>query len=57
MKPREPMLTIDFFVSQVQPGLLQTRNLSLLLDTSSGQFEESLGTDMKYDTSHKHASR
>ena len=56
MKPRKPVLTIDFFVSQVQPGLLQTRNLSLLLDTSSGQLEEPPDTDVKYDTSHKHAN-
>ena len=53
MKPREPMLTIDFFVSQVQLGPL---DLSPLFDTSSGQLEEPLDTDMKYDTSHKHAN-
>lgn len=56
MKPRKPVLTIDFFVSQVQPGPLQTRNLSLLFDTSSGQLDEPPDTDMKYDTSHRHAN-
>lgn len=56
MKPRKPVLTIDFFVFQVQPGLLQTRNLSFLFDTSSDQLEEPLAADMKYDTSHRHAN-
>jgi hypothetical protein len=56
MKPRKPVLTIDFFVSQVQPGLLQTRNLSLFFDTSSSQLENPPATVTKYDTSHKHAN-
>jgi hypothetical protein len=50
------VLTIIFFVSQIQQGLLQARNLSLLFDAPSGQLEEPLATDMKYDASHKHAN-
>jgi hypothetical protein len=56
MKPHKPVLTIDFFVSQAQPGPLQTRNLSLFFDTSSGQLEEPPATVMKHDTPHKHAN-
>jgi hypothetical protein len=50
------VLTINFFMSQVQLGPLQIRNLSLLFDASSDRLEELLANDMKYDNSHRHAN-